>query len=241
MLLELVESVVVVLLDGSTKLLELRSVLLIDVNHSDGGCSLLSDEQSESRLALHDGIWYTHLSAKSREPNDDLNGIDVMGDHNELRLLLLDQSSDVVDTILHIVWLLGALLGSRGLTLVGLSSLGLLSSLLGDIEQALLLRGLILGSVLRQELEKNRSSVLIEGLSELIDCRGNLQSIHQDALLSLESNVLWPLHESGQVALGWQIISDTKVSGSLFEEGILGWSSYCLLFVYVGCLGCVCG
>jgi len=224
MLLELVESVVVVLLDGTTELLELRSVFLIDIHHSDGGGSLLSDEKSESGLALDDGVWHAHLSAEGREPDDDLNGINIMGDHNELRLFLLNQSGDVVDTILHVVWLLGAFGrgggGGRGLSL---GSLSLLGSLLGNSEQALLLRGSVLGSVLSQELEKNGGSVLIESLGELVDCRGNLQSVQQDALLSLESNVLRPLHESGQVALGWQIISDTKVSGSLLEKRVLGW------------------
>jgi len=80
--------------------------------------------------------------------------------------------------------------------------------------------------VIAVDLQRNEqlTSILVECLGELVDGWGDLQSVQENALLSLELNVLGPLHESGQVALGWEIISNTKVSGSLFDKRVFGWS-----------------
>lgn len=50
----------------------------------------------------------------------------------------------------------------------------------------------------------------------------HLQSLVEDDLLSLESDVLGPLDESGQVLLGGDVASDTEGLGSLLEERVLG-------------------
>ena len=70
-------------------------------------------------------------------------------------------------------------------------SLGLLllsGSLRDSIETSLLLL-LGLGAVLVQELEQLGSSVLVEGVGELRDGRGDLEALVEDDLLALKADV----------------------------------------------------
>lgn len=55
-----------------------RSSLLVD--HRDG---------AEMGFALDDHIGDTHLAAKSEEEDDQLNGVDIVGNDDEGRLLVL--------------------------------------------------------------------------------------------------------------------------------------------------------
>ena len=61
--------------------------------------------------------------------------------------------------------------------------------------------------------------VLLDGLGELVDGGGHLESLHEDTLLSLDTDILWPLDETGQVSLWLDVSSKSEVSGSLLEEG----------------------
>jgi len=63
--------------------------------------------------------------------------------------------------------------------------------------------------------------VLINGALELVDCWGNLQSGHKNSLLSLDTDVLGPLHETGQVSRGLNVTSNSEVTGALLEERCL--------------------
>ena len=94
----------------------------------------------------------------------------------------------------------------RLLGLVGLLSISDLDSSRGESDLLLLL-GLSLVRV--EESEELGSGVLVEDLGELSDCRGNLETLVEDDLLSLKSNVLGPLDESGEVGgrldrLSWE-------------------------------------
>ena len=53
---------------------------------------------------------------------------------------------------------------------------------------------------------------------ELVDHWWHLQSLHEDSLLSLDADVLWPLDESSEVALWLDVASETEVSWVLLEE-----------------------
>jgi hypothetical protein len=56
-------------------------------------------------------------------------------------------------------------------------------------------------------------------LGELVEGWWCLKSQEQDSLLSLDSDVLWPLDESGKI-LGWLNVStNSEVSWALLEEG----------------------
>lgn len=78
-----------------------------------------------------------------------------------------------------------------------------------------------------------------DGVGELIDCWWDLQSLHQNSLLSLDENVFWPSNESGEITLVLDVVADTVVSWSAFEQwvslngsGFLGFRS--LLFSTFG-------
>jgi hypothetical protein len=75
--------------------------------------------------------------------------------------------------------------------------------------------------------------VSLKGMAHLIDGWWNLESAHEDSLLSLDSDISWPLHKSSQVTLGLNISTDSEVSWVLGEEGIL--SSLLRLLGSSGC------
>lgn len=58
-------------------------------------------------------------------------------------------------------------------------------------------------------------------MSELVDNRRNLESLHENALLSLDADISGPLHEAGQVALRLEIVADSEVLRSPHEQRIL--------------------
>lgn len=191
-----------------------KSLLVLGPNLGDGnsGGSLLAGDQTEPGLTLHDNVRDTHLPAEGGEEDNELNGVNVVGNDNELSLLGLDESNNVVETVLGEDGLLGVG-GGRLVTLL-LSLLGL------SKETSLLLLGR-LGLVLVEELEELSGGVLVKGVGELGDGRGDLQSLVEDDLLPLETNVLGPLDKSSEVPLGRKVATDTKGLGPLLEERVL--------------------
>jgi len=103
---------------------------------------------SKPGLALDDAVGNVHLAAEGREPDDDLDRVNIMGDADHGRLLLLDEGGDVVDAALHE----HGLLTLGGSAASGLGGTGLLEALL------LLLLGL--------------RAVLVEHLEDLGRCTG---------------------------------------------------------------------
>lgn len=148
--------------EGSKSLL----VLGPDLGDGNSGGSLLAGDQTEPGLALHDNVRDTHLPAESGEEDNELNGVNVVGNDNELSLLGLDEGNNVVKTVLGEDGLLGV--GSGGLVTLLLSLLGL------SKETSLLLLGRF-GLVLVEELEELSGGVLVKGVGELGDRRGDLE------------------------------------------------------------------
>ena len=60
--------------------------------------------------------------------------------------------------------------------------------------------------------------VLLEGLAELVDHGGHLESLHKDSLLSLDANVTRPFHKAGEVTLWLDVSSKSEVASVLLEE-----------------------
>lgn len=100
------------------------------------------NDRSETGLALDDNVGDTHLAAEGGEVDDELDGVDIVGDEDKGGLLVLDEADNVVQTELGGVRLLANILL--------LLALGDGGSLLG---QTLLLVGLGLWAVLVKELE----------------------------------------------------------------------------------------
>ena len=98
-------------------------------------------------------------------------------------------------------------------------SLLLLSGGLSSSLKTSLLLLLGLRAVLVKELEQLGSSVLVESVGELGDGGRNLQALVKDDLLALEADVLWPLHEAGQISLGANILA-YRTPRSTYEEAM---------------------
>jgi hypothetical protein len=168
------------------------------------------DDRTETGLALHDSVGDTHLAAESGQENNQLNGVNIVGDEDEGSLLVLNQADDVVETVLDVVGLLGDIL-----LLLALGDGGSL------LDKTLLLLGLGLRAVLGEELEGLGSGVAVQGVLELGERRGNLQAHVQNLLLALKTDILGPLDEAGQVALGLNVLADAEVAGTLLDERVL--------------------
>ena len=157
-LADLVVLVVEVGTDGGDDLRELLLVLRANVGHNKGGSVLLVHKCAEAGLALDNAVRHVHLAAEGGKPEDELQGVDVVGDDDQLGLLVLDQGCDVVQAVLDRKGLLGAvnlLLGLLVLLLVLLLGLGGTLNLLGGSGlQALLLLDLGLRAVLAEDLEE---------------------------------------------------------------------------------------
>jgi hypothetical protein len=63
--------------------------------------------------------------------------------------------------------------------------------------------------------------VLVDSIRKLVDCWWGLKTLEKDSLLTLNTNVLWPLDEPGEVSSWLNISSDSEVSGTLLEQWIL--------------------
>jgi len=143
------------------------------------------DNCSEASLALDDDIGDTHFAAQGREVDNQLNGVNIVRYKNQRSLFVLNQSNDVVETVLDNIGLFGNIL----LLLAILDGLSLL-------DQTLLLLGLGLRAVLVEETEGLGSQVLIGGVLELGECRRNLQAHVEDLLLALKADIFGPFHET---------------------------------------------
>lgn len=79
---------------------ELALILRLDLLDGKDGGSLLVDDCAETGLTLDDDVGDTHLAAESGEENDELDGVNVVGDDDESSLLGLDEGNTVVETVL---------------------------------------------------------------------------------------------------------------------------------------------
>jgi hypothetical protein len=171
---------------------------------------LLVDNSTETSLALDDGVRDTHLAAESGKEDNQLNGVNVVGDEDKGSLLVLNEADNVVKTVLDVVGLLGDVFL---LLAIGDSS--------GLSVETLLLLGLGLGAVLVQELEDLSSGVAVQSVLELSNGGGNLEAEVQDLLLALKTDILGPLNEAAEVALGLDVLTNAEVAGALLGERVL--------------------
>ena len=71
---------------------------------------MLSQQAKHGLAHLDDAVGHSHLLAQGRQPHDQLEGVDVVRDHDHLSLAGLNEVGDVVD----------AKLDNNGLLLVSL-------------------------------------------------------------------------------------------------------------------------
>ena len=193
-------------------LLESREVLHVDLVHfSEGEASggLGVDKLTKGSLVLDDAVGDVLSSAEGWEESHHLDWLNIVSNDDELGLTFLNESSDVVETELEDNWL-----GTDVLSLV--ASLSSLSLAL----ESLLLGRSSLWLVSVQELEQLAGLVLVKNGGEDVQGSGLLESHHEDSLLPLDSNILGPLHEPGQVASGLDVTADSEVPGGLLEQRV---------------------
>ena len=171
---------------------------------------LLVDDRAETGLALDDGVGDTHLAAEGGEEDDELNGVDIVGDEDESGLLGLNEGDNVVETVLDNVGLLADVL-----LLLALGDGG------GLLGKTLLLVGLGLRAVLVKELEGLGGGVAVKNVLELGDRRRDLQAHVQDLALALQTDVGGPFDEAGQVATGLDVLANTEVLRAALNERVL--------------------
>jgi hypothetical protein len=153
--------VIVLRSEGLAQSVKLSLVLLTDSGNGNGRTVLLVNQSTKTRLGLENAERNILLSAKSREPNNKLNWVNIMSNNNQLGLLILNSRSDLMETIDE----------RRRLLLSGIlsSSLGL-----GNFLQALLLLLLSLWNVVLQQLQQLSRLILVKSVAELIDHRRDL-------------------------------------------------------------------
>lgn len=64
------------------------------------------------------------------------------------------------------------------------------------------------------------TEVLVEGAGELVERRGNLEALLEDAALALDAHDLGPLHEPVEVLLGRQRATDAELLRPLLEQRV---------------------
>lgn len=160
--------VVELLHEISLQLCALNVILGVIGRKGNNSTVLLVHKSAQTGLALDDAEGDIHLAAQSGQPDDKLDGVNIVRDHNHGCLLLLDKSGHMLQAILEDS---GGRSGSGILSLSGSS---------GGLLQALNLGFLGLGLVLDQQLEELSSLVLVQSGGELLDGRRNLQALQQD-------------------------------------------------------------
>lgn len=125
-------------------------------------------------FALDNSIWYTHLPAQCWQKNDKLDGIHVVRNEHQVRLLVLNQSYYMVEPVLHSVGFFA--------DVVLLFSL---ADCRGFLEQPLFLLGFGFWLVFVEELEGLGGGVAIEHVGELRDRRWDFEAEVEDFLLAL--------------------------------------------------------
>lgn len=77
---------------------------------------------------------------------------------------------------------------------------------------------------MERSLKRGLTFVLLDSVLELSDGGGHLESLVKHALLSLDSDVLGPLHEPGEVSLWLDVTSQSEVPGVLRKQRVLGFA-----------------
>jgi len=193
----------------SLELCALDVILGVVGGQSNNGTVLLVHKSSKTSLTLDNAKGDVHLTAKSGQPDNKLNRVNIMGDNNHGGLLLLNKSGDVLKSVLE---------HSRGGTGSGVLTLG---SGGGSSLEALDLSLLSLRLVLHKKLEKLGSLVLVKSSGELLDSRGDLKALKKDLLLSLKTDIARPSHEARKITvLGADVSSHSHVLGSGGEQRV---------------------
>ena len=187
---------------------EIVLILFLDLSESNAGCGLLVDKLTETGLVLDESIRDILLATEHREVENKLDGVDIASDEDELGLVVLDERGDGAQTEL--------------VDRVGVTGLLVLATSGSFLLQSLGLLSFSLRLVFSQKLESFLSLVPLQSFLELGDLWWDTESLQKNLLLSLNSDVLWPLDESRQISLVHHITTNAVISRALLEESLVG-------------------
>lgn len=88
---------------------QLALVLRLDLLEGKDGGRLLVDDCAETGLALNNNVGDTHLAAQGGQEDDELNGVNVVRNDDQRRLLGFNEGNNVVEAVLDEERLLGVL------------------------------------------------------------------------------------------------------------------------------------
>ena len=123
---------------------EFALIFAFDVLESKNSSGLLVHDGTEASLALDDHIRNTHLAAESGEEHDEFDGVDIVCDDDERRLLGFGEGNTMIETMLD----------KERLLVFG--SLLLLGGSLGDALETSLLLSLGLRAISTQSARTGR-------------------------------------------------------------------------------------
>jgi len=206
---DFVVSFVEVCLDGFKDLGELAAVSAFNRSEGDTGASFSSNESSQTSFSFDNAIWNSHFTTQCWDEKNQLKGINIMGDDDQLSFLLFNSSHDGVSSLLQRNNSFG-----WGVSFT-------LCLILSTSLQPCLPRSTTFWSVLIQHTEQLLGCLSVQSLVELIDWWRNLESLLKDSLLPLDADVSWPFDESAEVAGGLDILSYAEVTCALLEKRIL--------------------
>lgn len=189
------------------QLVQILLVFIASGGDSDAGSGLLVDHLSEAGFSLDNAIWDTLLAAQGRQPADDFNWVNIVSDDDQFGLVVLDQVADVVDSILQ---------DARSLVIRALT----LGSIVSLSSKTFLLLGLSLRGQTLHQTSQLSELVLVDGGIELSNAWRDLDALEKDTLLTLETDILWPLDESRQISLWLDISSNSEVTSTLLIERV---------------------
>ena len=187
---------------------EIVLILFLDLSESNAGCGLLVDKLTETGLVLDESIRDILLATEHREVENKLDGVDIASDEDELGLVVLDERGDGAQT--------------ESVDGVGVTGLLVLASSGSFLLKSLGLLSLGLRLVFSQKLESFLSLVPLQSFLELGDLWWDTESLQKNLLLSLNSDVLWPLDKSRQISLVHHITTNAVISRALLEESLVG-------------------
>jgi hypothetical protein len=72
--------------------------------------------------------------------------------------------------------------------------------------------------ILSQKFEKRCTLSFINGSQKSVDGWWRLKSHEKDSLLTLNSNILRPFHETGKISNGLNVTTNSEVTGILLEK-----------------------
>jgi len=193
--------VVVLALECLGHTIEVSQVFLANFGDSNACGGLQVAKFSKVGFSTKETVGDTLLSAKSWEEDDHFDWVNVVSNDDELGLVFFHKRGHMVESKLEVDWL-------------GCLTTATLSFFL----QTFLLVLLGLWAVFGEQFKELVRLVLVNGVSELIDGGRHLQSLHQDSLLPLDSDVPWPFDETGEVSLWLNVTSESEVLGSFLEE-----------------------